>query len=250
MTAVIAVTIGLLIEGPHIGWTSPWILAGYTCAALAAAAFAWAELRRGEPLIDPRLFRRPVFTGAVLGAVAVFVALNATLLLNTLYLQHTRGWTAFQAGAATLPMAVGATLCAPWSGYLVGRVGPRRPLALGGAFIAAGGLSLAALDRDTGVLLLLTAYLLIGTGFGFANAPLTNTAVGALPRSRAGVAGAITSTARQLGSALGIALAGGLVAGAGAAELAHASRPGWLMVTACGLFLLLVARTARPGSGP
>ncbi|MFF9813339.1 MFS transporter [Streptomyces sp. NPDC014006] len=191
-----------------------------------------------------------MFTGAVLGAVAVFVALNATLLLNTLYLQHTRGWTAFQAGAATLPMAVGATLCAPWSGYLVGRVGPRRPLALGGAFIAAGGLSLAALDRDTGVLLLLTAYLLIGTGFGFANAPLTNTAVGALPRSRAGVAGAITSTARQLGSALGIALAGGLVAGAGAAELAHASRPGWLMVTACGLFLLLVARTARPGSGP
>ncbi|MFB7476193.1 MFS transporter, partial [Kitasatospora sp. NPDC056184] len=92
--------------------------------------------------------------------------------------------------------------------------------------------------------LLLAANLLLGTGFGFANAPITNTAVGGLPADRAGVAGAITSTARQLGSAVGIALAGGLVAGAGPAGLTAASRPGWLVVTACGLFLLVVARAA------
>jgi hypothetical protein len=59
------------------------------------------------------------------------------------------------------------------------------------------------------------------------------------------VAGAITSTARQLGSAIGIAVAGGLVAGVGPAGLARASRPGWLLVAAWGLFLLVVARAAR-----
>ncbi|MFD5584245.1 hypothetical protein ACFWII_10640 [Streptomyces sp. NPDC127063] len=95
-------------------------------------------------------------------------------------------------------------------------------------------------------MLLLSAYLLIGIGFGFANAPLTNTAVSGLPHSRAGVAGAVTSTARQLGSALGIAVAGGLATGAGPAHLAEASRPGWFVVTGCGLFLLLVAWAARP----
>jgi hypothetical protein len=39
----------------------------------------------------------------------------------------------------------------------------------------------AGLSRDTSVLL---AYLLIGTGFGFANAPITNTAVSGLPPAR------------------------------------------------------------------
>jgi predicted MFS family arabinose efflux permease len=101
------------------------------------------------------------------------------------------------------------------------------------------------LGQDTSVLLLLLAYLLIGIGFGFANAPITNTAVSGLPPSRAGVAGAITSTARQVGSAVGIAIAGGLVIGVSPASLAHASHPGGLLVTACGLFLFIVARASQ-----
>ncbi|MFD0267504.1 MFS transporter [Streptomyces sp. NPDC127106] len=245
LTLALGVSVGLLIEGPRIGWTSAPALVGYAVAVAATAAFVRVELRREEPLVDLGLFRRPAFAAAVLGAVAVFVALNVTLLLTTLYLQQARGWTPLAAGLATLPMAVGATLCAPWSGSLVGRVGPRRPLVLAGAFTAAGGLCLVNLGQDTSVLLLLAAYLLIGIGFGFANAPLTDTAVGGLPKSRAGVAGAVTSTARQVGSAVGIALAGGLVAGAGPGGLAAASRPGWGLVAGCGLFLLAVARASR-----
>ncbi|MFJ8509750.1 MFS transporter [Streptomyces avermitilis] len=249
LTVVIGVSVGVLIEGPRIGWTSPAALAGYGLAAVATAAFVRVESRRPEPLMDPRLFRRPVFGSAVLGAVAVFVALNVTLLLNTFYLQHTRGWTPLAAGTATLPMAVGATVCAPLSGRLVGRLGPRLPLTLAGGFITVGGLCLVGLDQHTSVLLLLSAYLLIGIGFGFANAPITNTAVSGLPPTRAGVAGAITSTARQLGSALGIAIAGGLVAATSPAGLAHASRPGWILVAACGTSLFLVARASRPRLG-
>ncbi|MER7110637.1 MFS transporter [Streptomyces sp. NPDC000229] len=250
LTAVIAVSVGVLIEGPHIGWTSPLALGAYAFTAVAAAGFVWVESRRPEPLMDPRLFRHRAFSGAVLGAVAVFVALNVTLLLNTLYLQDGRGWTPLAAGTATLPMAVGATVCAPWSGRLVGRRGPRPPLLLAGGFLTAGGLCLVGLDQDTGVPLLLLAYALIGIGFGFANAPLTNTAISGLPPGRAAVAGAITSTARQFGSALGIALAGGLVAGTAPTGLAEASRPGWALVAACGLFLFLVALASRPGKAP
>jgi predicted MFS family arabinose efflux permease len=136
------------------------------------------------------------------------------------------------------------------SGRLVGRYGARRPLLLAAAFLTVGGLSLVDLRPDTSTPQLLLAYLLIGIGFGFANAPITNTAVSGLPQDRAGVAGAITSTARQIGSAVGIALAGGLVAGVGPAGLASASRPGWLLVSTCGLFLVVVARAARPATRP
>ncbi|MER7540272.1 MFS transporter [Streptomyces sp. NPDC097704] len=248
LTLVLCLTVGLLIEGPRIGWASPVALAGYALTTVATACFVRIELRREEPLMDLGLFRRPPFVTAVLGATAVFVALNVTLLLSTLYLQQARGLTPLAAGAVTLPLALGATVCAPWSGALVGRLGPRRPLLLAGGFTTAGGLCLVGLDGDTGVPLILFAFLLIGIGFGFANAPLTNTAVSGLPPSRAGVAGAVTSTSRQVGVAVGIAVAGGLVAGADPAGLAAATRPGWLIVAACGLFLLVAARTARPRS--
>lgn len=246
LTVVLAAVIGVLIEGPRIGWTSAAALVGYAGAAAATAGFVWVESRRPEPLMDLRLFGLPVFSGAVVGAVAVFVALSMTLLLNTLYLQHTRGWTPLEAGLATLPLAVGATVCAPWSGRMTGRTGPRLPLLLAGVFLTVGGLCLVRLTPHTSVFVLLAAYALIGIGFGFANAPITSTAVNGLPPARAGVAGAITSTARQLGSALGVAVAGGLVAAAGPAELAHASRPGWVLVAGCGVLLCLVALASRP----
>jgi hypothetical protein len=64
-------------------------------------------------------------------------------------------------------------------------------------------------------------------------------------RRGGGVHRAITSTARQVGSAIGVALAGGLVAGRPPEQLAVAARPGWLVVAACGMFLFVVAAAAR-----
>jgi EmrB/QacA subfamily drug resistance transporter len=241
LTIVVGCAVAVLIEGPHIGWDSPAAIVGYVVVAVAAATFAWVESRRAEPLVDPRLFRRPPLVAAVVGAVVVFIALAAALLLNTLYLQQTRGMTPVAAGLVTLPMAIAATVCAPLSGLLVGRFGARPPLVLAGGFLASGGLCLVGIDNDTGIGLLALADLLVGIGFGFANAPITNTAVSGLPPTRAGVAGGITSTARQLGSALGIAIAGSIVVDASPADLAQASRPAWLLVVGCGLLVLVVS---------
>ncbi len=248
LTIVVGCSVALLIEGPHIGWTSPTASVGYVVVTVAAAAFGWVESRRAEPLVDPRLLGRPPFVAAVVAAVVVFVALSATLLLNTLYLQHARGLSPVAVGVVTLPMAVAATVCAPLSGMLVGRFGPRPALTLAGGFLTAGGLCLVGIGNHTDLRSLSLAYLLVGTGFGFANAPITNTAVSALPPARAGVAGGITSTARQLGSALGVALAGGILADTPPAQLARASRPGWLLVAGCGL-LVLVTATVAPTAG-
>ncbi|WP_234441847.1 MFS transporter, partial [Streptomyces sp. WM6386] len=149
LALALCVSVGVLIEGPRIGWGSPMAMAGYALIVMATAGFTWVELHRPEPLMDLALFRRPVFASAVLGAMAVFAALNVTLLLNTFSLQHARGWTPLAAGMATLPMALGATLCAPWSGNLVAHLGPRRPLVLAGGFTAAGGLCMVNVGQDT-----------------------------------------------------------------------------------------------------
>ncbi|GAA4592847.1 MFS transporter [Actinoplanes octamycinicus] len=244
LIVLVGTVVAVLIEGPRWGFGSGQALAGYAVIVAAAAAFARVELRRAEPLVDLRLFGRLPFSAAVGGAVVVFVALNVTLLLGTLYLQRVRGLSPLAAGAVTLPMALAATVCAPLSGHLVGRYGPRLPLRLAGVSTALGGLLLAGLTDRTPLPVLLAGYLCAGIGIGFANAPITNTAVSGLPPDRAGVAGGIASTARQVGAALGIALAGGLVAETGAADLAAATRPGWVLVAACGLAVLLIAQAA------
>ena len=56
----------------------------------------------------------------------------------------------------------------------------------------------------------MVGYLFIGSGAGMLNTPLTSAAMSGLPRERTGVAGAVTSTFRQVGNAVGVALLGSL----------------------------------------
>jgi lysylphosphatidylglycerol synthetase-like protein (DUF2156 family) len=98
---------------------------------------------------------------------------------------------------------------------------------------------------------LLGAYLVFGVGFGMVNSPITNTAVSGMPRAQAGVAAAVASTSRQVGSSLGVAISGS-IAGAAAGVIgpgfAEATHPVWWLVLGCGaviVVLALVATTAR-----
>ncbi|MFD9214199.1 MFS transporter [Streptomyces sp. NPDC059544] len=224
-------------------------------AALAAAALTALiayEPRRHEPLIDLRFFRSAPFSGATVIAISAFAALSGFLFLNTLYLQDIRGLTALQAGIHMLPMAALTFLCSPLSGRLVAGRGPRLPLVVAGTSMATCGLLFAAFEAETSTPLLFTGYVLFGLGFGFVNAPVTNTAVSGMPRSQAGVAAAVASTSRQTGATLGVAVIGSvLAAGTGASGhvtgFVEAGRPAWWIITGCGLSVLAVGLAT---SGP
>lgn len=212
LAMILVCGVGLLIEGPQFGWTSPLPLVAVPVLGAAIVLFVRVESGRREPLVNPALFRSLSFAGAVGAAVAVFTAFSMTLFLTTGRLQDFHGWTAVGAGSATLPMAFGAFTGAPASGYLMGKVGAGTPLLLSGGCLLGGGvvLILSTGGDDLHLLPLLASYLLIGTGVGLSSSPITTTAVNSLPADRAGVAGGVTSTARQVGTALGAAVAGSL----------------------------------------
>ncbi|GHA68520.1 MFS transporter [Streptomyces termitum] len=221
-------------------------------AVLALAGLLRYEPRRREPLIDLRFFRSAPFSGATVIAVSAFAALGGFLFLNTLYLQDVRGLDALRAGLFMLPMAGMTFVCAPLSGRLTGSRGPRLPLLLAGTAMAAGALLFAAFEAETDDVLLLTGYVVFGIGFGLVNAPITDTAVSGMPRAQAGVAAAVASTSRQIGQTLGVAVIGTvLAAGAGpdpaAADFTAAARPGYWVVTGCGLVVLLVGALTTGG---
>jgi EmrB/QacA subfamily drug resistance transporter len=223
------------IEGPRRGWVSPVILGLFILAAAATILLVVLELRRQEPLIDVRFFRSAPFSGASVIAVAAFAALAGFLFLNTLYLQDVRGYTALRAGLLTIPMAVMIAVFANVSGRLVGRRGPRLPFLAAGPALAIGALLLARLTAHTPVVYLVTAYVIFGIGSGLVTAPITNTAVSGMPKEQAGVAGAVASTSRQVGSALGVAVTGSIVASGASAGLTVASHAAWVVIAGCGI---------------
>ncbi|ARP74052.1 MFS transporter [Streptomyces pluripotens] len=232
-----------IIEAPSSG---PGAVAPFATIALAALlALLWYEPRRNEPLIDLRFFRSAPFSGATVIAISAFAALGGFLFLSTLYLQDVRGLDALHAGLWMLPLAAPTFLCAPLSGRLVGSRGPRLPLLVAGTAMTASGALFFAFQAETSNATLLTGYVLFGIGFGFVNAPITNTAVSGMPRAQAGVAAAVASTSRQLGQTLGVAVVGAVLAsGIGSSSyrdaFVAAARPGWLVLTACGLTVLVL----------
>lgn len=207
-----------IIEAPGHGWTSPLILAGFAVAVGSLAGLVAYEPRRTDPLIDLRFFRSIPFASSVGLAVAAFATFGGFLFLNTLYLQGVRGLSPVNAGLSVLPMAVVIAIASPIAGRVVGHRGPRLPLLLAGAGMIVGALALIGLDRSTPMLHIALAYAAFGLGFGCVNAPITNAAVSGMPRAQAGVAAAITSTSRQVGMTLGVAIAGAIVSSRAAAE--------------------------------
>ncbi|MEU5630559.1 MFS transporter [Streptomyces rishiriensis] len=232
-----------IIEAPEAGTATSGPFAAVAFAALLG--LLWYEPRRDQPLIDLRFFRSVPFSGATVVAISAFAALGGFLFLSTLYLQNVRGLDALHAGLWMLPMAVPTFLCAPLSGRLVGSRGPRLPLLIAGLAMTTSGVLFAAFDAETSDATLFLGYALFGVGFGFVNAPITNTAVSGMPRSQAGVAAAVASTSRQLGQTLGVAVIGAvLAAGVNASSyrdtFVSAAVPGWWILTGCGLVILVL----------
>lgn len=233
-----------IIEAPNKGWGSPVIVGAFMASLVALVGLIAYEPRRDDPLIDLRFFRSVPFSGAAATAVAALAALGGFLFLNTLYLQEVRDFSPLRAGLCTLPMALMSMFFAPLSGRLVGTRGARIPLLIAGGALTLSCLALTQVEADTPLALLFVVYVVFGIGMGFVNTPITNAAVSGMPRAQAGVASAIASSSRQVGSTLGVAVVGALLASSlqssGTSISAADMHAGWWVLTFCGAAVLVL----------
>lgn len=243
--ALLGLLIYGIIEVPAYGWTSFEILACLIGAAACFVGFIAYERVRKEPLIDIRFFRSVPFSGASIIALCTFTALGGFSILNTLYLQDILHFSPLQAGTAFLPMAVALAISSPISGRIIGRYGTRISLLIGGAAIAIAGLLAAIEYNNLPFIGLLVCYALVGSGVGWINAAISNTALSGMPRSQAGAAAGIASTMRQLGQALGVAVIGSVIASrvthlTASSGFTDASRISWGIIAGCGFAVLFL----------
>ncbi|WP_202437116.1 MFS transporter [Streptomyces sp. SID5910] len=200
-----------LIEGGARGWTSPVILAGFAAAALLLGAFAAVERRRPAPMLPLALFRRRLFTVSNAAMVVVGFALMGSSFFFSQFFVYVQGSSVLRAGLQTLPATLAMVVVSPFAGRLAARYG-YRPLVTGGLALAGLGLlALGAVHADTGYAHVWWRLATVGVGFALAMSPLTGAAIQAVDPAEGGLASGISSTARQIGAVLGVAVLGAVV---------------------------------------
>jgi EmrB/QacA subfamily drug resistance transporter len=231
-----------VIDGTHDGWTSRLILGLFVVAGGSLVAFLLYESRHREPLVDLRFFRSVPFSSATVLGVCAFASFSGFLFLNALYLQQVRGFSAFHTGLCTMPLAILMMVCSPLSGRMVGSYGARPSLVISGVGFMVSTLLLTGLTGSTSLAVLLLAYGLFGLGLGMVNPAISNNAVAGMPLTQAGVAAAIASTSRQVGAALGVAVAGTVVSARHVSQVSFtaATHPIWWIMTGCGGVVLVL----------
>ncbi|GAA1952571.1 MFS transporter [Kitasatospora viridis] len=209
--AVLALVDGI-IEGPHRGWGSAPVLGAFGFGALLALGFVGYALRAARPLFDPRLFRSPRLRAGVLGTGLSFFGLFALFYVNAQYLQYAKGYSPALTGLAVVPVTVGMILVPRLAARLLPRTGPA-PLAVGGlAVLGTGLLLVSTCDAHTAYPLYAAWLVLLSLGTGLCMPTLTITVVAELPVQQAGLGSGLNTAAREIGAALGVALAGSVLA--------------------------------------
>jgi DHA2 family methylenomycin A resistance protein-like MFS transporter len=233
-TVALVALVGALVEGGRSGWSSAPILAALCVSVASFAALIAVELRADWPMLDLRFFRRPAFSGANFGALAMNAGVLGALFALSLLLQGPGRLSPEETGLRLLPLALPLAILSPVISRLIERTSPRLPAALGLAGTGAGFAALAALGTDPATPALLAALLLAGVSLAFATPGVVAAANAAAPADRAGMASAVNNTARQTGGAVGVAVIGAIAGSAAFAVSAGVLAIGGL---ACGLLI-------------
>jgi len=246
-----------IIEGAYTDWRTATIRGLFGTAACAGALLVAYELRRSDPLIDPRYFRSRSFSAAIVIAICAFANLGGFLFLTSIYLQDVRGFSPVQAGVQMLPAAAAMALCPSLAAALTAVTGSARwAITMGGLALM---LSSSLMSRFTAFshdAHLLITFGIFGVGMGMINSQISVAAVSAMPRSQAGLASGFASASRQVGQALGVAIAGSLLTAKAHGQMRTAfllaSDPAWHLLFWCATAVvvsgLLTTRT-RPRHG-
>lgn len=201
-----------LIKAPAWGWGDGGTWAFVGASVLCFALFAVWESRVAEPLIPLGLFRSVPLSAGVVLMVLMAIAFMGGLFFVTFYLQNVHGMSPIDAGLHLLPLTGMMIVGSPLAAFLIGRLGPRVPLAGGMVATALAMYGMSTLDTGTGSAVMSLWFALLGLGLAPVMVGATEVIVGNAPLELSGVAGGLQQAAMQIGGSLGTAVLGAVMA--------------------------------------
>jgi DHA2 family methylenomycin A resistance protein-like MFS transporter len=186
------------------------------------------------------LFRSRPFAAATAIGLLINIGFYGLIFVLSLYFQRAQGLSSLHTGLAFAPMTIVVMGSNILAGRLAGRIGARPVVVAGAVLMAASLAALLGAGTRTPYSELVAQLMGIGFGIGLIVPVITATVLGSVERSRSGIAAGTLNTARQTGSAIGVALYGSLVAGGQLVSGFHVS----LVISVA--LALLVALLAGP----
>nr|WP_231639822.1 MFS transporter [Mycobacterium sp. Marseille-P9652] len=216
----VAIAVFAILEAPDRGWTDSLVWGGLVAGTVIGIVFGIVEFRRRQPLLDVRLFADPNFATGVAAIVILFGATFGFFYIGMQYVQQIMGYsplgTAISFGPFMVPLGIFSAL----SFWYVPKLGLRLVLFVGTLLMAVGFACMSGLGLHSTYLQFAWPTLILATGIGICTAPTTSAIMGAVSDDKQGVASAVNDTSREMGGALGIAVAGSILAGRYSHELA------------------------------
>ena len=218
--------------------TTPLLL----LAAAAAALLALRLRRAPEPILDAAVVMAPGVGSGLLAGLLSYVAMFTQTLLTPFLLARVFGLPPGGVGAFLIAVPLAMAVAAPFAGWLADRFGGRALPALGMAALAAALQGLSVAGPGTWLPSVAGWLALAGAGMGFFQAPNNSAVMGAIPRPKLGAGGGLLATARNVGMAVGVAVAGSLFAlRAGAGLDPAAFLPGYALALRAGAAVAIAA---------
>jgi EmrB/QacA subfamily drug resistance transporter len=204
--ALVGITYGL-IAAPADGWTSATVLGSLLGGLALLAAFLYIESHVKDPMLPLNVFASRQFSAANAVTFVVYGALGGILFLLPTVLQVSAGYSPLASGAALLPVTAIMLILSARSGALAARIGPRLQMTAGPLVIAAGLLLLIRVTGSGGYLVdVLPAVLVFGFGLAINVAPLTSTAMSAVPAEHSGIASAVNNDVARAAGLIAVAV--------------------------------------------
>jgi EmrB/QacA subfamily drug resistance transporter len=213
-TGGLMLLVDAIAEAPQYGWGATRTIALLAGSAALLAAFAAIESHAKEPLLPLSIFRLRTLAGANIAGLLSGASFYAFVFVGTLYMQQVLHYSALETGLAWLVTSLTSVVLAGLSQRLVTRRGVKLVMTIGVTMIGAGVIWASRLPvRGHFLADLAGPMVMAGAGTAFAFIPISIAALAGVPEHQAGLASGLLNTSRQLGGAIGIAIASSVAAG-------------------------------------
>ncbi|TPG58329.1 MFS transporter [Ewingella americana] len=204
-------SMAVLIQVPQLGWQDNEIRFGVFIALSSWAGFILTERTHQYPMLPLALFRLPLFSASVVVSLMSALVFYGLFFLLSMYFQQIRGWSPFDSGMAFLPLTVMVTTGSFISGKLNKVFGPIRLISGCCVLYAVGFVGLFGLRDDVPYWHIALFFPALGLAAGIITPVATAALMSKVTQEQAGVGAGVLNASRQTGSALGVAIFGGLL---------------------------------------
>jgi MFS family permease len=207
ITTSITLVVIALVEGPNLGWLSPWAIGLLVGGLCLGVLFVVIERRAADPLLPPGMLRNPWLRLGLAVATLFMATFGAFLYFLSILFQDVLAYDPLRTGLAFLLPTIVVVAASALAGRLVTAFGLRATMIGALAVGMAGALLLGlVITADTTFAALVPGLILVSIGDGTMFTAMFIAAATGIPDRQQGVASGIVSTGAGMGAAIGLAV--------------------------------------------